>query len=423
MHSGSLEKVGTPRKRTLSRGMSEDESLRHLIKEAEGSARRLTRADSKMGSVKKPDRGENQTEEDLITNFPGMLDLQESYDEVVQELRGLELQRETLLFQVDCLQDALEGAEEMLAELRREAADANAELGRERQVNKRLEEAVSSLEETVSMLTEEVQRLKEKRVAIPTVPVYTIVTNSEPEGEGHVTEREGTGEEDGRTEEEPEKGRDALEELEETFVDAPLSVIRLDSIPAPITEGVIETTAGSILASFFRKGKEEQPAEGGHPPLQSAHQGSSVDSEDDCHTRDDAAANEESPLTKFQRMFKNITQMPTMGAATGPPQDGVLGRQGDVSPGADPFPGLTDAAALQGPPAGGTPMDTEDKPSQTAPLEGTADTGATLDEEQRPAEDGEIAEGPIAGLQGELLGRKDGAEPRSPKSPDSCVVS
>jgi hypothetical protein len=51
-------------------------------------------------------------------------DLQASYDDVLQELRGLELQRETLLFQVDVLQDALEGAEEMLAEAQREASHA-----------------------------------------------------------------------------------------------------------------------------------------------------------------------------------------------------------------------------------------------------------------------------------------------------------
>jgi len=33
MHSGQLEKAGSLRKRTLSRGMSEDESLRHIIRE------------------------------------------------------------------------------------------------------------------------------------------------------------------------------------------------------------------------------------------------------------------------------------------------------------------------------------------------------------------------------------------------------
>lgn len=53
------------------------------------------------------------------------LELQTSYDEVVQELRGLEVERETLWFQVDVLQDALEGAEEMLAEAQREASHAS----------------------------------------------------------------------------------------------------------------------------------------------------------------------------------------------------------------------------------------------------------------------------------------------------------
>ena len=51
--------------------------------------------------------------------------LQASYDEVVQELRGLEVERETLLFQVDVLQDTLEGVEELLAEAHREAGEAS----------------------------------------------------------------------------------------------------------------------------------------------------------------------------------------------------------------------------------------------------------------------------------------------------------
>lgn len=53
------------------------------------------------------------------------LELQASYDEVVQELRGLEVEREALLFQVDVLQDTLEGIEELLAEAHREAGQAN----------------------------------------------------------------------------------------------------------------------------------------------------------------------------------------------------------------------------------------------------------------------------------------------------------
>lgn len=44
---------------------------------------------------------------------------------MVQELRGLEVERETLLFQVDVLQDTLESAEELLAEAQREAGQAS----------------------------------------------------------------------------------------------------------------------------------------------------------------------------------------------------------------------------------------------------------------------------------------------------------
>lgn len=43
---------------------------------------------------------------------------------MVQELRGLEVEREALLFQVDVLQDTLEGVEELLAEAQREAREA-----------------------------------------------------------------------------------------------------------------------------------------------------------------------------------------------------------------------------------------------------------------------------------------------------------
>ncbi|KAJ8358554.1 hypothetical protein SKAU_G00150790 [Synaphobranchus kaupii] len=427
MHSGSLEKVGTPRRRTLSRGMSEDESLRQLIKEAEGSAKRLTRADSKVGSLKKPHPGENQAEEDLITNFPEMLDLQESYDEVVQELRGLELERETLVFQVDCLQDALEGAEEMLAEARREADNANEELERERQGKKRLEEAASSLREMVAALTEEIQRLKEERVAIPTVPVYAIVTDSRLEGEGHAAveeeedKREGTREEgdkgDGRCEEEPEMAMDALEEASEWVdaPDAPLSIIRLDSTPSPLPRGPMveeaETTAGGILAAFFRKGKEEQSVEGGHPALHSARLGSSVDSEDDHVTGEG-----EGPLSKIQRIFNKTF---------GQTQDGALYHEGGVSMGAESLPGLGDAIARE------TPMATPEEAPLTAadaPDTGSAPPRQEVPDEDRQlseseGEDGGTRDSPFAHLPEDLPDRKDGLDPISPKSPDSCVVS
>ncbi|XP_064159905.1 myristoylated alanine-rich C-kinase substrate [Anguilla rostrata] len=412
MHSGSLEKVGTPRKRTLSRGMSEDESLRHLIKEAEGSAKRLTRTDSKLGSLKKPPQGEKQAEEDLINHFPEMLDLQESYDEVVQELRGLEVQRETLFFQVDCLQDALEGAEEMLAEARREADSANEELERERQAKRRLEESVDSLKEMVGALTEEIQRLKEERFAIPTVPVYALVTDSRPEEEGE-EKREGAREEDHkedrRKEEEPEVAVDALEEASEWVdaPDAPLTLVRLDSAPSPPApgprEGEAETTAGGILASFFRKGREEQPAEGGRPAL---HAGSSVDSEDGQASGE---GDSPGPLIKIQRMFTKTFGQPAAA------QDEALSREGGAPRGAEPLPGLADGLA------GETPMSTPDEFPRTAPGLGWAPPQQDVPGEDRQGSESGGEDG--ARPPGEALGPRDGAEPGSPKSPDSCVVS
>ncbi|CAB1315157.1 unnamed protein product [Coregonus sp. 'balchen'] len=130
MHSGTLERDGSPRRRKLSRGVSEDESLRNIIKE------------------------QSEEDQELMMELPERLDLQANYDDVLQELRGLELQRETVLFQVDVLQDALEGAEEMLAEAQREASHATMELAQEREAKRKLEDMVSSL-------MQEVERLKE----------------------------------------------------------------------------------------------------------------------------------------------------------------------------------------------------------------------------------------------------------------------
>ncbi|CDQ65745.1 unnamed protein product [Oncorhynchus mykiss] len=156
MHSGALERAGSPRKRTLSRGVSEDESLRNIIKETESSTRRLTHSDSRGGTLKRRSGSQQSVEDQELMELPEMNDLQASYDDVLQELRGLELQRETLLFQVDVLQDALEGAEEMLAEAQREASHATMEVEREREAKRKLEDIVSSL-------MQEVERLKEGR--------------------------------------------------------------------------------------------------------------------------------------------------------------------------------------------------------------------------------------------------------------------
>ncbi|KAJ0023686.1 hypothetical protein NQD34_003585 [Periophthalmus magnuspinnatus] len=151
MLSATLDSSGSPKKRAFSRAVSEDESLRSFIKEAESSSRRLARSDSRAGTLKK--RTESQV---LHVTTMKCLELQASYEEAVAELRGLEVERDTLLFQVDVLQDSLEGVEELLAETQREAGQANAELEREREARRKLEGMVSSL-------MKEVERLKEER--------------------------------------------------------------------------------------------------------------------------------------------------------------------------------------------------------------------------------------------------------------------
>lgn len=49
------------------------------------------------------------------------MELQQNYEMCLAELQSVELRQEVLLFQVECLQDALEGAEETLTETKREA--------------------------------------------------------------------------------------------------------------------------------------------------------------------------------------------------------------------------------------------------------------------------------------------------------------
>lgn len=155
MHSVTLDSSGSPKKRSFSRGVSEDESLRSIIKETDSSSRRVTRSDSRAGTLKKRSDSQ-QSDQDIFMGLPEMLELQASYEEAVQELRGLEVEREALLFQVDVLQDTLEGVEELLAEAQREAGQASLELEREKEAKRKLESMVHSL-------MQEVERLKEER--------------------------------------------------------------------------------------------------------------------------------------------------------------------------------------------------------------------------------------------------------------------
>ncbi|XP_040015145.1 leucine-rich repeat flightless-interacting protein 2 isoform X2 [Xiphias gladius] len=176
MHSVTLDRSGSPKKRTFSRGLSEDESLRSIIKETESSSRRLTRSDSRAGTLKR--RSDSQSDQDLFMGMPEMVELQASYDEVVQELRGLEVEREALLFQVDVLQDTLEGVEELLAEAQREAGQASSELEREREAKRKLESMVCSL-------MQEVERLKEEGNK-PSIPVNIHGSEEEATRQGQL---------------------------------------------------------------------------------------------------------------------------------------------------------------------------------------------------------------------------------------------
>ncbi|KAK7119979.1 hypothetical protein R3I94_021715 [Phoxinus phoxinus] len=154
MHSGQLEKAGSLRRRTLSRGMSEEESLRHIIREAEESSRHLTRSDSRFGTLRRGQGGESQSEDDLLSESVEMTQL--SYEECVAELRVLSLQQEALFFQVDVLQDALEGTEEILSETQRETHQLTLELERERAVRRKTEDRLAAV-------TQEMERLREER--------------------------------------------------------------------------------------------------------------------------------------------------------------------------------------------------------------------------------------------------------------------
>lgn len=375
--------MGTSRKRTLSRGMSEDESIRHIIMEAEETTKRLTRSDSRYGSLKKGERGLCQSEEDSLAGIPDMMELQANYDSVLQELRDLELQRETLLFQVDCLQDALESAEEMLAEAQREAEDSSMELERERETRRKLEDRVISL-------IQEVEQLKEERNSIPAVPIYTQVRDNQLEpSTREIFDPQSTA---------PQPQPQA----EHVTPGAEFSLVRLDSSPvAPVgsTENEqVDGTNRGLMSLLQGLSKGEQPEAG--------HMGTSVDGDPtECGgALENEKENDTSPFTKFTRMVKNFGHTPSLDLSEQPAQEGVFrgsGKEGgdDVDDN-DESSGYEDAQSdLQGQE---TPLgaSTPDRSPDAGFLEG--DTMADDNEEDTLT---------IAGESG------------SPKPNDSCVLS
>ncbi|TRY86613.1 hypothetical protein DNTS_018590 [Danionella cerebrum] len=109
----------------------------------EESSRQLSRSDSRYGSLKRGQRQESLNEDELEA---GGLDV---------ELRALALQQEVLLFQVDCLQDALEGAEEALAETQSDTHRIQTALEREQELRIKLQQEVCSLKQELERLREE----------------------------------------------------------------------------------------------------------------------------------------------------------------------------------------------------------------------------------------------------------------------------
>ncbi|XP_007540786.1 leucine-rich repeat flightless-interacting protein 2 isoform X2 [Poecilia formosa] len=238
MHSAALDSSGSPRKRTVSRGMSEDESLRNIIKETDSSTRRLPRSDSRTGTLRK--RTDSQSDQDLFMGLPDMLELQASYDEAVQELRGLEVEREALLFQVDVLQDSLEGVEELLAEAQREAGQAGLALEREREEKRKLESLVCSLMKEVERLKEEAtSHHEEERDSLLCEPCSTKLANGGVAGP----------EEGGRT------AGGVLTKLRRMVnqLPAPLRSLSLDGVVA--TDGVLQRP----YESHRRDGRDPSP--------------------------------------------------------------------------------------------------------------------------------------------------------------------
>ncbi|XP_048856112.1 uncharacterized protein si:ch1073-456m8.1 [Brienomyrus brachyistius] len=397
MHSGTLN---TPRRRTLSRGRSEDDSLRHMIKEAEGSARRLMRADSRTSSVKKLDKSESQSEEDLIMRLPEMLDLQANYSDTLQELRGLELQREALVFQVDCLQDALERAEEMLAEAQREVGDTSAELERERQTRKKLED-------TVEALMRELESLRAESQATPGVTdsrghaEVTVEQDSSPSGLGST---QGT-------------------------------------MESPVKRSSETTPDGALPSSGPSSANEEGSSH--TPPFRDGLKQSSVDSEDlqtgvtedgrENKLTADSAVTSESPLARFHRIVqKAFAQLPTLALDSSPPQGGIIGRS-HSSPGAMPHEEVLaenssdwcDSVILQESFPGDAPCEAqEDILNTTPPLVPAESNDSSLSnppEMQRDNADSQA--GPPPSPPKELQGQQPGLDPKGLKNPEQCTLS
>ncbi|XP_023687727.1 uncharacterized protein [Paramormyrops kingsleyae] len=360
------------------------------------------RADSRTSSAKKLDKSESQSEEDLIMRLPEMLDLQACYSDTLQELRGLELQRETLVFQVDCLQDALERAEEMLAEAQREAGDTSAELERERQTRKKLED-------TVDALMQELESLRAMNQATPGVTdstgnaVVIIEQDSSPSGLGST---QGT-------------------------------------VESPVKRSS-ETTPDGALPSSEQSANEEGSSH--TPPFRDVLKQSSVDSEGSqtAVTEDhqenkqtaDSTVTSESPLARFNRIVqKAFAQLPSLALDTSPPQGGIIGRPQSRAEGGMPHEEVLaetssewcDSVILQESFPGDAPCEAQENiPDTTPPLvqaESNEDSSSLSNPAEEQRADADSQAGPPPSPPKDHQDQQPGLDPKGLKNPEHCTLS
>ncbi|XP_051957420.1 uncharacterized protein si:ch1073-456m8.1 [Xyrauchen texanus] len=220
MHSGSLERAASLRKRALSRGMSEDESLRLIARE---------------------------------------INLRVSYEDCFQEVRALELQQEALMFQVDCLQDALEGSEEMLAEAQRETHNVTLELEREREARRKLESMVTSL-----ML--ERDKLQEERNSVPIIALNNLMGDPTHGVQNCLQDTDNSTVISGTS-------------VDEVLSKEGMITVHLISKCPASTEEPVLSFSKAALGSLFKSGKTGQTIHAGPIWLQGAPEGTSVDQE------------------------------------------------------------------------------------------------------------------------------------------------
>lgn len=236
--------------------------------------------------------------------------------------------------------------------------------------------------------------------------MYTLVREQEREEE--VPRQQGQEGNDKTNKEAQKQIGNAPKDEGDSAQAAPLTIVRLDSVPLERQRSgsLMETNAGGLLSSFFRKGRGEQPSDGdAHPPpLHDSRLGSSVDSDDAVEGSGEGAEDEDGPLTKLHKMVsKTFGQKPTLALGSQPPgsqaedgRDSSPDRNNDT----DSISAYEDASA-------DTPeMEGVFPESSLGGLAMPDDAGSPVDKDEE-----------------EYLANTDQSIGNDPKSPDSCLLS